>query len=82
MAQNLSIYIYIFHLISNYGYMNLVMTTYFGMHINLTFIHDLCYVSYYFEVIKDSKGQQKVKKGHFFNYLKMTEKFVNILFER
>ena len=57
------------------------MTTYFGMHINLTFIHDLCYVSYYFEVIKDSKGQQKVKKGHFFNYLKMTEKLVNILFK-
>ena len=47
------------------------MTTYFGMRINLTFIHDLCYVSYYFEVIKNSKGQQKVKKGHFLTKQKL-----------
>ena len=60
--------------------MNLVMPTYFGMHINLAFIHDLCYVSYYFEVIKGFKRSKKVIKGQFFYYLKITEKMVNILF--
>ena len=54
------------------------MTTYFGTHMSLTFIHDLCYVSYYFEVIKGFKRSKKVQKGHFF-YLKMTEKMVNII---
>ena len=53
--------------------MNLVIPTYFGMNINLTFIHDLCYVSYHFEVIKGYKRSKKVKKGIFL-FLKMIEK--------
>ena len=51
------------------------MTTYFGMHMSLTFIHDLCYVSYYFEVIKGFKRSKKVKKGHFFLIWKWLKKW-------
>ena len=54
--------------------MNLVMTTYFGLHINLTFIYDLCYVSHYFEVIKGFKRSKKVKKGNFFLFEKQLKK--------
>ena len=51
------------------------MTTYFGMHMSLTFIHDLCYVSYYFQVIKGFKSSKKVKKGHFFLIWKWLKKW-------
>ena len=45
------------------------------MHINLAFIHDLCYVSYYFEVIKGFKRSKKVIKGHFFIIWKWLKKW-------
>ena len=51
------------------------MTTYFGMHMSLTFIHNLCYVSYCFEVIKGFKRSKKVKKGHFFLIWKWLKKW-------
>ena len=51
------------------------MTTYFGMHMSLTFIHNLCYISYCFEVIKGFKRSKKVKKGHFFLIWKWLKKW-------